>query len=60
MPSQLPALEASPEILKPDTMPRFVGRVIRWRFEDPDVTAVYPNAQPQRIWTIQLAKHSVG
>jgi len=60
MPSQLPVSEASPETLHCDTTARFLAQAIVRRLEDPDVTAVYANAQPQRIWTIDRARHSAG
>lgn len=58
MHSQLPACEAISEIFNRDEMSGLLGRETKGRLEDPDVTAVYANAQPQRIWTIERAKHS--
>ena len=60
MPSQLPVSEASPEILHSDTTTRFLGRAMIRRFEDPDLTEAFADAQAQRIGTIERAKHSAG
>jgi len=66
MPSQLPVSEPSRKILHCDTaiggrrsnVLLFLGRVITRHFEDPGLTEAFADAQAQRIWTIERAKHA--